>query len=74
MSKVEKRVKLLKGMHDYILKEVGDESYYVLWITIVPDEPQDEDFETIANSDDLWVEVVSIFSKFISRNEKPLAQ
>ena len=55
------REKLLKDMHQYII-EMGDEDIYDEWITLaVPDEPTEEDFESIADDDKEWIETCRLF-------------
>lgn len=59
---IKTRIKLLKDMHKYIINEIGDEEAYFTWITVgVPDEPQEEDFEYIAENDSEWNDVVDTF-------------
>lgn len=62
MTDIQKsRVKVLKEMHNYII-DLGDEDAYEWWITGgVPDEPSDEDFETIATDDRLWLSAIRYF-------------
>lgn len=66
MTKVSKemvniRIKLLKDMHQYII-EIGDEEIYMDWVTLaVPDEPREDDFESIAEDDENWCECCSLF-------------
>lgn len=66
MAKVSKemvniRIKLLKDMHQYII-EIGDEEIYMDWVTLaVPDEPREDDFESIAEDDENWCEYCSLF-------------
>ena len=55
------RVRILKEMDAYIIG-LGDEDTYEWWITgPVPDEPCDEDFETIATDDKLWMRAIRWF-------------
>lgn len=55
------REKLLKDMHQYII-EIGDEDIYSEWITLaVPDEPTEEDFQSIAENDKAWIEACGLF-------------
>lgn len=62
---IEIRVKLLKGMHQYII-EIGDEDIYMDWVTLaVPDEPREDDFESIAEDDENWVECCSLFGRLV---------
>ena len=62
MTSIQKsRVKILKEMHNYII-DLGDEDAYDWWLTgPVPDEPSDEDFETIATDDKFWLRTVKWF-------------
>lgn len=55
------REKLLKDMHQYII-EIGDEDIYIDWVTLaVPDEPTEEDFESIAEDDEMWIKTCELF-------------
>ena len=59
--KREWRIRTLKTMHELVLM-IDDEQYYHNdWIDLVPDEPSDEDFEYIADSKELYEEVVERF-------------
>lgn len=70
MAKVSKemvniRIKLLKDMHQYII-EIGDEEIYMDWVTLaVPDEPREDDFESIAEDDENWCECCSLFYRLV---------
>lgn len=70
MAKVSKemvniRIKLLKDMHQYII-EIGDEEIYMDWVTLaVPDEPREDDFESIAEDDENWIECCSLFGRLV---------
>lgn len=58
----ERRINLLKDMHEYIIDKIGDEEVYLTWATYgVPDEPQEDDFEYIAENETLWNETLEIF-------------
>ena len=62
-SEIERRIELLKGMHNYII-DMGDDFVYDIWIRDgVPDEPDDEIFEFIASDDDEWREICELFGK-----------
>lgn len=62
---IERRINLLKDMHNYILN-MGDDFVYDIWIRDgVPDEPDDEIFEFIASNDDDWREVCGLFGKLV---------
>ena len=60
---VQLRIKLLKEMNAYII-EMGDEEIWMDWITLgVPDAPSEDDYEFIAENDDEWNDVCSLFGK-----------
>ena len=59
------KVKLLKEMHNYII-EMGDEDIYMDWVTLaVPDEPCEADFQFIAEEDENWIDVCTLFWKLV---------
>lgn len=66
---VEMRINFLKQMHEYVRFHINDENAYMTWILIVPDEPQEDDFEFIANDEDLWTSACSTFGKLVKRYE-----
>lgn len=67
-SEIERRIELLKGMHNYII-DMGDDFVYDIWIRDgVPDEPDDEIFEFIASEDDEWREVCALFGKLVEED------
>lgn len=67
-SEIERKIELLKDMHNYIL-DMGDDFVYDIWIRDgVPDEPDDEIFEFIASNDDDWREVCTLFGKLVKEN------
>lgn len=67
-SELERRIELLKGMHNYII-DMGDDFVYDIWIRDgVPDEPDDEIFEFIASEDDEWREVCALFGKLVEED------
>jgi len=67
-SEIERKIELLKDMHNYIL-DMGDDFVYDIWIKDgVPDEPDDEIFEFIASNDDDWREVCELFGKLIEED------
>ena len=63
---IETRKAQLKAMHE-VIKEANNENIYMSWIIIVPDCPQDDDFEFIAEDDDSYNEVVDLFIKLVSK-------
>ena len=67
-SEIERRIELLKGMHNYII-DMGDDFVYDIWIRDgVPDEPDDEIFEFIASEDDEWREICELFGKLVEED------
>ena len=56
----ESRIRQLKAMHQVVL-EVGDEDIYDDWILLVPDEPSEDDFMFMAESDGLYDECIDLF-------------
>jgi hypothetical protein len=67
-SEIERKIELLKDMHNYIL-DMGDDFIYDIWIRDgVPDEPDDEIFEFIASNDDDWREVCELFGKLVKED------
>lgn len=67
-SEIERKIELLKNMHNYII-EMGDEFIYDIWIRDgVPDEPDDEIFKFIASDDDEWREVCELFGKLVEED------
>ena len=57
---MEERIKQLKVMHE-IMKNSSDEDIYCAWIYVVPDEPSESDFESIAEDDEACEEVCNLF-------------
>ncbi len=67
-SEIERRIELLKGMHNYII-DMGDDFVYDIWIRDgVPDEPDDEIFEFIASNDGEWREVCELFGELVEED------
>ncbi len=62
---VTTRTQLLKEMDAYVRNKIGDDFIYCnIWAaTAVPDEPDEEDYNTIAEDDNLWVLAVQTFAK-----------
>lgn len=62
---VATRKQLLKEMDAYVRNQLGDDFIYAsIWtVTAVPDAPDEEDYDTIAENDDLWVLAVQTFAK-----------
>lgn len=60
------RVNQLKAMHE-LMTEANDEMIYMSWIYVVPDCPSEEDFESIAISDEQYNEAFDMFVKLIAK-------
>ena len=65
MSK-KARVAQLKAMHELMIN-ANDESIYMTWIYVMPDEPMEEDFEYIAEDDDAYNHCFDLFVQLIAR-------
>lgn len=67
-ASVKERIDMLKDMHTVVLHHDGDEEMYYDWITCaVPDQPSEDDYEFIANSDEEMNYVGEYFVKLIKR-------
>lgn len=60
------RVAQLKAMHELMIN-ANDEGIYMTWIYRMPDEPMEEDFEYIAESDDEYNACFDLFVKLIAK-------
>lgn len=58
----EDRILWIKSMNTVILDD-GDEALWWGWISIVPDEPQEDDFEFIADTEELWDDCWNFFKR-----------
>lgn len=63
------RIGFLKQMQEYIQFHIADEDAYARWIQIVPDEADEEDFEFIADNNDLWISACTTFGKITKEFE-----
>lgn len=63
------RINFLKQMHEYIQFHINDENVYMIWILIVPDDPQEDDFKFIAEDEELWTSACTTFGKIIKEYE-----
>ena len=65
------RVEILKAMHQYMMN-VNDEDAYFHWTIIgVPDEPMEEDYESIADDENGWEDIVKYFATLIKDYDEP---
>ena len=69
MGTKEQRIQLLKQMNQYII-DLGDEEAYGAWFCFgVPDEPIEEDYESIAEDTEHWAFVCAMFGQILKRYE-----
>ena len=60
---VDIRVDTLKGMNKFVLEKIYDEELIFHWLEQgVPDCPSDDDFYFIAEDDEEWERVCSVFA------------
>ena len=59
---IGERAALIKSMH-HVIQTLNDERGYEVWIMCVPDEPDDEDFEWVAEND--FEHVQELFTKLV---------
>jgi hypothetical protein len=70
MNKEENRIEILKAMHT-IMTYMNNENAYWSWVTLgVPDEPQEDDFESIAEDEDSFNEVAEHFTEVFKEYSK----
>jgi hypothetical protein len=62
------RMRQLKAMHE-LMRNADDETIYMSWIGLVPDEPSEEDFEYIAADDDMYNECFDLFIELIQNKD-----
>lgn len=60
------RAKQIKAM-DEMARTANDEYLWMAWIAVVPDEASDEDYEDIAEDEDLFKEAVDMFKIIINK-------
>ena len=64
---IEMRVAQLKAMHE-VMVNANNENIYMSWVTCgVPDCPQDDDYEFIAEDNERYNETVDLFVKLVSK-------
>ena len=67
MNKTQQRIDLLKAMHE-IMINMNNEDAYFSWVTLgVPDEPQEDDFESIASDPEGFKETTDHFTRVFKR-------
>ena len=60
-----KRIALLKAQHE-IIKYMNNEEAYMEWINIVPDCPTEDDFEFIAEDEELFADAMECFKDIMN--------
>ena len=63
---MKERAEFVQSMND-VVKHLNDENAYMHWITVVPDESEQADFEDIADDEELFDEVVYLFKNIMER-------
>lgn len=64
MGTYESRFQLIKAMH-LIVCSINDETAYARWICLVPDCASSDDFEDIAQDDDLYGNCCDLFRELV---------
>lgn len=66
------RMNLLGGMHSYMMNCIGNEDIQDTWLQFgVPDEPAEEDLESIAEDNQEFAEIVHLFGKLVFEELDP---
>jgi len=60
----EARMEQLKAMHE-LMRNANDETVYMTWIYLMPDEPSEEDFKDIAMDDEQYNDCFDLFVELI---------
>lgn len=63
---LEHRVEQLRAMHE-LMCQANDEDIYFCWIELMPDEPDEGDFVTVALDDEMYDECFDLFVRLIAR-------
>lgn len=67
MTEKQYKMILLASMDNYICNILGDESAWMSWIQIVPDECTEDDLEFIADDEELWKDTCKLFGKLVEK-------
>ena len=69
------RINLVKSMHNIVTQFNDEEPYYKHWLSIMPDEPDEQDFVDIATDDHLLADLIDTFGRIINQYiVKPIAK
>ena len=60
----KERAEFVQSMNN-VVKHLNDENAYMHWITVVPDEAEQADFEDIADDEELFDEAVYLFKNIM---------
>ena len=63
-STIRNNVERLKSMHT-VIRFCNDEDAYCSWISLIPDEPDEDDFEFIAGDEEEMKDACSLFRRLI---------
>ena len=55
------RANIMGGMNEYI-KELGDDNLWDIWIEVFPDECSEDELIEMAESNNIWEDVISCFA------------
>ena len=62
------RVDILKDMNKYVLEKISDEELIYYWLEEgIPDCPSDDDFLFIAEDDEEWERICSVFNFIVKQ-------
>lgn len=62
-TQIQRRL-LVKSMNE-IVRQLNNEDAYSEWIVVVPDEANDDDFEYIAQEDELYTDATKLFLRIM---------
>lgn len=62
----KERAEFVQSMNN-VVRHLNDENAYMHWITVVPDEAEQADFEDIADDEELFDEAVYLFKNIMER-------
>ena len=56
------KANLMGGMNEY-LKELADDDVWAMWISVFPDECDEDTLMEMAEDDEIWLDVVNKFAR-----------
>lgn len=56
------KANLMGGMNEY-LKELADDDVWTMWVSVFPDECDEDTLMEMAEDDEIWLDVVNKFAK-----------